>query len=106
MKTTASVGRPRGSEGEARTVSEERPTPLASLRLASEAAELEAALDRFRQWYRQRGAEEARLVAQLNHFRALTEKGVQKANALSAKLTGIRLKLQEQTQKETPHGDE
>ena len=61
----------------------------------AEARRLEAALDRFRAWYKQRGAEEARLIAQLAAHRAKTAQGVQKADELSATLAGIRLKLME-----------
>ena len=59
----------------------------------------EAALDRYRAWYRQRIAEEHALIAQLTAHRKLTAQGVQKADALSAKLSGIRLALAKPLQK-------
>ena len=61
--------------------------------LSAEAHRLEAALDRFRAWRNQRAQEEAALIAQLTAHRKLTAQGVQKADALSAKLSGIRLAL-------------
>ena len=61
--------------------------------LSAEAHRLEAALDRFRAWRSQRAQEEAALIAQLTAHRKLTAQGVAKADQLSAKLSGIRLKL-------------
>ena len=69
--------------------------------LSAEARRLEAALDRFRVWRSQRAQEEAALIAQLTAHRKLTAQGVAKADQLSAKLSGIRLQLVEQTQKTT-----
>ena len=68
--------------------------------LSAEARRLEAALDRFRAWRNQRAQEEAALIAQLTAHRKLTAQGVAKADQLSAKLSGIRLKLNETTQQE------
>ena len=61
--------------------------------LSAEAHRLEAALDRFRAWYKKRLVEEHALIAQLQSHRAKTAEGVKKADALSATLAGIRLKL-------------
>lgn len=68
--------------------------------LSAEAHRLEAALDRFRIWRSQRAQEEAVLIAQLTAHRKLTAQGVAKADQLSAKLSGIRLKLTETNNKE------
>lgn len=68
--------------------------------LSAEAHRLEAALDRFRAWRNTRAQEEAALIAQLNAHRKLTAQGVSKADQLSAKLSGIRLQLNETTQQE------
>lgn len=68
--------------------------------LSAEARRLEAALDRFRAWRSQRAQEEAELIAQLTAHRQLTAQGVAKADQLSAKLSGIRLQLNETTQQE------
>ena len=67
--------------------------------LSAEARRLEHALDRFRAWRSQRAQEEAALIAQLTAHRKLTAQGVQKADALSAKLSGIRLALAKPLQK-------
>ena len=67
--------------------------------LSAEARRLEAALDRFRAWRSQRAQEEAALIAQLTAHRKLTAQGVSKADALSAKLSGIRLALAKPQQK-------
>ena len=67
--------------------------------LSAEARRLEAALDRFRAWRNQRAQEEAALIAQLIAHRKLTAQGIQKADALSAKLSGIRLALAKPLQK-------
>lgn len=64
--------------------------------LSAEARRLEAALDRFRAWRSQRAQEEAALIAQLTAHRKLTAQGVAKADQLSAKLSGLRLKLMEE----------
>ena len=68
--------------------------------LSAEARRLEAALDRFRAWRSQRAQEEAALIAQLTAHRAHTALGTKKADALSAKLSGIRLQLNETIQQE------
>ena len=67
--------------------------------LSAEARRLEAALDRFRAWRNQRAQEEAALIAKLTAHRKLTAQGVSKADALSAKLSGIRLSLAKPQQK-------
>ena len=67
--------------------------------LSAEAHRLEHALDRFRAWRSQRAQEEAALIAQLTAHRKLTAQGVAKADALSAKLSGIRLALAKPLQK-------
>ena len=67
--------------------------------LSAEARRIEAALDRFRAWRNQRAQEEAALIAQLTAHRKLTAQGVAKADALSAKLSGIRLALAKPQQK-------
>ena len=71
-------------------------TPATREALSAEARRLEAALDRFRAWRSQRAQEEAALIAQLTAHRAHTAQGVAKADQLSAKLSGIRLKLSEE----------
>ena len=68
--------------------------------LSAESRRLEAALDRFRAWRNQRAQEEAALIAKLTAHRKLTAQGVSKADARSAKLSGIRLKLSETNNKE------
>lgn len=70
--------------------------------LSAEARRLEAALDRFRAWRSQRAQEEAALIAQLTAHRKLTAQGVAKADQLSAKLSGIRLKLTGETSATMP----
>lgn len=69
--------------------------------LSAEARRIEAALDRFRAWRNQRAQEEAALIAQLTAHRKLTAQGVAKADALSARLTAVRLALAEES---TPSG--
>ena len=49
-----------------------------------------------------RAQEEAALIAQLTAHRAHTALGTKKADALSAKLSGIRLQLTKVAQEETP----
>ncbi len=71
-------------------------TPAERSTLEAGTHRLEAALDRFRAWRNTRAQEEAALIAQLTAHRAKTALGVKKADALSAQLSGIRLKLAEE----------
>ena len=88
-------------------------TPEERAALEAEATALEARISRFRAWYHAQAATMEALTTQvrsasegamstLTAQRDLIDRGTRKADALSARLTAIRLKLQEQTQQEKP----
>lgn len=64
--------------------------------LLNQCRDIEEALERYQLWRRQRAQEEARARAQ-------TAKGIKKADALSARLAFLRLKLlKDQPQQQSP----
>lgn len=63
--------------------------------LATEAKALEQRLDAYRDWYARMAAEERRLLDALKAHRERWASGNAKGHALSARLTGIWLRLRE-----------
>ena len=63
--------------------------------LAAEAHDLEARLAKYRDWYAKMAAEERRLLDALKAHRERWASGNAKGHALSARLTGIWLRLRE-----------
>ena len=92
----ATVSKGRGAEPHPETIRDSRFTIHAdAAALAAEAHDLEARLAKYRDWYAKMAAEERRLLDALKAHRERWASGNAKGHALSARLTGIWLRLRE-----------